>query len=312
MNKPRYTIVDKIEAAKQLQGRPTTFEYTNRDSILYNLSIGATTREPYFVYEGNEHFQVLPTFGAIPAAVADVPYDLGQIFTAYDPHKLLAGENSLEILRHPVPTQGRLVAQTRLLEILDKGKDAVVTRAATVRDEVTRSVLFRSENTSFVRGCGGYGGPRKSERQSPSVPIPSRKPDHVAEARTSNEQAVLYRLFGDVSPIHVDPRAAAEAGYDTPILHGMSTFGVAGMHILAKCGHYRSIRARFAGPALPGQTLVTEMWRDGLQVVFQVRVKETGRLCVSMGWLCFRKNRIREESVMNRSSRDGVQGGLGP
>jgi hypothetical protein len=42
------------------------FEYTERDSILYNLGLGCKWNEPQYVYENDSEFGVLPTFPVIP------------------------------------------------------------------------------------------------------------------------------------------------------------------------------------------------------------------------------------------------------
>lgn len=88
----------------------------------------------------------------------------------------------------------------------------------------------------------------------------------------------MANLF--VSPLHIDPSFAKMGGFDAPILHGLCTFGFAGKAVYERFGAFRNIKVRFAGTVIPGQTLVTEMWREGNKVIFQVKVKETGKLAI--------------------------------
>lgn len=39
--------------------------------------------------------------------------------------------------------------------------------------------------------------------------------------------------------------------------------GIAGKHVLKTFGPYSDIKVRFAGTVIPGETLVTEMWKEG-------------------------------------------------
>jgi multifunctional beta-oxidation protein len=72
--------------------------------------------------------------------------------------------------------------------------------------------------------------------------------------------------------------------------------GIAGKHVLKTFGEYEDIKVRFAGVIIPGQTLVTEMWKEGNKVIFGMssfrvhwkgadelatKVKETGRPALS-------------------------------
>ena len=42
---------------------------------------------------------------------------------------------------------------------------------------------------------------------------------------------------------------------------------------------------RFSSPVIPGETLVTKMWKDGSRVAFTAEVKETGKQCISNAFL---------------------------
>lgn len=70
-------------------------------------------------------------------------------------------------------------------------------------------------------------------------------------------------------------------GFKAPILHGLCFFGIAGKAVYEQFGPFKNIKVRFAGSVIPGQTLVTEMWREGNRVVFQAKVKETGKPAIA-------------------------------
>jgi acyl dehydratase len=99
------------------------------------------------------------------------------------------------------------------------------------------------------------------------------------DRESSSTVAELYRLNGDYNPLHADPAVAREAGFARPILHGLCTLGIAGHALLRSCcdydpGRMRSLTLRFSAPVFPGETLRTEMWRDGDVVSFRTRVVE--------------------------------------
>lgn len=88
------------------------------------------------------------------------------------------------------------------------------------------------------------------------------------------QQAAIYRLSGDYNPLHIQPEFAAIGGFDTPILHGLASFGISGKHIFKTFGPWKDIKVRFAGVVYPGETLVTSMWKEGDKVTFVTKTKE--------------------------------------
>ena len=110
----------------------------------------------------------------------------------------------------------------------------------------------------------------------------------MCDLGTRPEAALIYRLSGDLNPLHADPAFAREAGYPRPILHGLASFGVAGHAVLKTfCGYdtakLTSFACRFSAPVFPGETLRTEMWRDGNVVRFRARVVERDVVAVNNG-----------------------------
>lgn len=197
---------------------------------------------------------------------------------------LLHGEQFLEIHKFPIPTEAKLISIPKLVEVVDKGAAGLVVYGSTTKDANTGEEIFYNESTVFIRGSGNFGGQKKGGDRGASTKAhkpPQRAPDATVEEKTTEEQAALYRLSGDLNPLHIDPVFSKVGGFPTPILHGLASFGFSGKHILQTYGPFKNIKVRFAGVVLPGQTLITEMWKTGNTVVFQTKVKETGKLAIS-------------------------------
>ncbi|KAJ7284923.1 hydroxysteroid dehydrogenase [Mycena rebaudengoi] len=258
--------------AKKIPVEPANYSYTEarRDVILYNLGIGATEKDLQWTYEGDDEFAALPTFGVIPQfhAMGSVPLDW---LPDFNPAKLLHGEQYLSI-KAPIPTSGELVSQAR--PVLDKGKAAAVTSIVETRDK-SGTLIFENQSTVFIRGSGGFEFTMPDRgAASAANAVPNRSPDATIEEKTSSSQAALYRLSGDANPLHILPEFAAIGGFNKPILHGLCSMGISGKHVFQTYGAYKDIKVRFAGVVYPGETLVTEMWKEGSKVIFSTKVKE--------------------------------------
>ncbi|KAJ7335672.1 hypothetical protein JRQ81_013613 [Phrynocephalus forsythii] len=264
------------------------YEYSHLQPILYALGVGMSTKDPdhlKFLFEGSEEFCCLPTFGVIPAQSAMMGSNgLGSIpgFNI-DFTKVLHGEQYLELYK-PLPTSGRLTSEAFIADILDKGSGCVI--LLDVHTYSGKELLCYNQFAVFVVGAGGFGGKRSSEKAKPPVSPPNRPPDAVATDVTSVDQAALYRLSGDANPLHIEPGFAALGGFKKPILHGLCSFGFAARHVLKHFANndvtkFKAIKIRFAKPVFPGQTLQTEMWKEGNRIHIQTKVKETGDIAIS-------------------------------
>ena len=129
-----------------------------------------------------------------------MPFDYNAIVPNFSPMMLLHGEQYLEIRQWPLPTSGRLVSRGRLLEVVDKGSAAIAKNGITTVNAETGQEVFYNEMTVFLRGCGGFDGPKKGQDRgsatAANVP-PKRAPDVVVESQTTDDQAAIYRLSGD-------------------------------------------------------------------------------------------------------------------
>jgi acyl dehydratase len=241
---------------------PTVFEYTWKDVVLYALGIGAQADELPFVYQDSPAgLKVFPSYGVILSGnsyrdiLAAMKVDLS---------RFIHGEHLVRLHR-PIPPHGKIVTVGEVTSIYDKGKAALITfRMETTTDE--GEPLCDDEAVIYYRGEGGFGGD-PGPKTDPAVVPEGVEPAFCVSYAIPENQAALYRLNGDLNPLHIDPDFAKRGGYDRPILHGLCTFGYATRAVLyslcdGDVDRFKEIKARFSGVVYPGETLVTEGWRE--------------------------------------------------
>jgi acyl dehydratase len=243
------------------------FEWTQKDVMLYALGVGAKPEgELDFVYEGKGP-KVLPTYAVVPAfpAMASI---IAKV--QVNPAMILHGEQAITLHR-PIPPNAKSETSGTIVECWDKGKAAVVNVEATTSD--ADGPIFTNRFGIFVRGAGGFGGEAGPSTKDKNQP-PERDPDHVWEDTTRPEQAAIYRLSGDLNPLHIDPDFAKMVGFEEPFIHGLCTFGFVGRGVLhTVCGddpdRFIGLEARFADQVYPGDAIITKLWvvGDGEAVV---------------------------------------------
>jgi len=263
--------------------------YSHSDTMLYALSVGlgsdpTDAGQLKFVYE--EGLKALPTMSLV---LADPGFWLREPDTGIDWPQVLYGEVGME-LHAPLPACTAVIGKTTINEIVDKGpgKGALIYTTRRVVERDSGKLLCTLDSTYFCRTDGGFGGASGPTR----VPhaLPERHCDEVCDLRTLRQSALLYRLTGDFNPLHVDPAVAGRAGFDRPILHGLCTFGVAGHALLKTLCHYEAdrtirMRARFSKPVFPGETVRTEIWREGRgRAGFRCRALERNTVVLDNGF----------------------------
>jgi len=261
--------------------------YGPKDCILYALGVGLgqnpmDENELAFVYEKN--LRVLPTFPVVQgySAYSFRRPELGITWT-----HVVHGEHAVHV-HAPIAAEGTVIGKSRILDVIDKGvgKGALIYSERRIVDKASGGLLATINQTTFCRADGGFGG---DKRDAPAPhPIPDRAPDIVCDLPTRPEMALIYRLSGDVNPLHAEPAFARAGGYPRPILHGLATFGVAG-HALLKslCGYdparLAAMAGRFSAPVFPGETIRTEIWRDGNVASYRARVVERDVVAINNG-----------------------------
>lgn len=250
--------------------------YAARDAILYALGIGlpialGDSVDLNFLLE--DRLRVVPSFAVTLATPGMWPK---RPELEIDWVKVLHMAHAARF-ETPLPRAADVVSRARITELYDRGEDkgSVCVLQRQVRDAKDGTLYCTIEQTVAMRGNGGFGGAPLPKVDRPAMP--DRPPDHVETVQISPRAALIYRLSGDVNPLHADYDVARKAGYKQPILHGLASYGTACAVVLrAFCGgdpsRMKSLDLRFAGVVMPGEALDFSCWKEGSRVMFEVKV----------------------------------------
>lgn len=252
------------------------FAWETADVQLYHLALGAGERptDPVELrYLEDSGPQVLPTFATVAATFhATAPPRVSFPGVEIDLAKIVHGRQEITVHR-PLPSAGKATTSTRIAEVWDKGKAAVIVQESATVDD-SGQPLWTSRSSIFARGEGGFGGERGP---SESIALPGRVPDIDVQTSTLPQQALLYRMCGDRNPLHSDPGFAKKAGFPAPILHGLCTYGIVCKAVVdavldGDATKVKGFRARFAGVVYPGETLGIQAWQDDGRLLISASV----------------------------------------
>jgi len=250
--------------------------YDERDTILYALGVGLGSdhqdeRQLPFIWERD--LQALPTSAATLAWTRFSDVDLGFTYA-----KMVHAEQRMTI-HQPVPATGAVYSQLQIQDVVDRGTDrgAMVYWERKLFNSSDDSLISTQILTILARGDGGFGGPDRPILESHK--LPDREPDIVSELKVSTRSALIYRLTGDLNPLHIDPAMARKVGFDGPILHGLATYGFVGHALLQSVLDYDASRlveldGRFSAPVYPGDRIETDIWADGDTVSLRIRAPD--------------------------------------
>ncbi|MDH3458914.1 MAG: MaoC/PaaZ C-terminal domain-containing protein [Gemmatimonadota bacterium] len=258
-------------------------EWGPDDIILYHLGLGAGFEKPTdakeLEYTYEQHLKVLPSYGVIPVFGALSGLG-GMPGVEINFAMVLHGEQDL-VIHRPIPVSGSVETKRRVAAIWDKGKAALIVMETVSSDK--DGPLFTNRFGIFARGEGGFGGESGPPAGNKG---PERDPDVTVESKTMPNQALIYRLSGDKNPLHADPQFAQMGGFNKPILHGLSSFGVVCKAVVdnvleGDVTEVERYQVRFAGVVFPGETIVTLVWREGDRLLVAAKTKERDTPVVS-------------------------------
>ncbi|KAL2756888.1 hypothetical protein ACRALDRAFT_1075670 [Sodiomyces alcalophilus JCM 7366] len=279
--------------------------WVKRDVLLFANTIGCTADELHFLYELHPDFKVFPTYSLI-LPFKGTSQEVIDFYAAqkavqipgvpeFDSRRVVDGQRKIEFFKPLPPTSAgrKFEVRTKVIGVYDKGRPgSVVETQVDVVDAANDEVYSRVIGSAFFIGQGNWGGPKGPATQN-FPPPKNRKPDVTFVQETNAQSALLYRLNGDYNPLHATPEPGEKMGFGGAIMHGLYSWNATAHGLLKALGgsdpaNIKEYQARFASPVMPGDKLVTEVWRTGdikdgwEEIRFQVKV-EGGKVCLSNG-----------------------------
>jgi len=260
---------------------PFIKDYEQKDAILYALGVGAGFSDLHYCYE--KDLKVIPSFSI--ALIFETLAGFA-IKAEVNLAGILHGEQEL-IFHNPIPPEGTLTTNGQISKIYDKGKDKgalVIGESDTFHSNGQK--LYTSIFSLFCRLDGGFDGEKTPKTQ---FKFPKREPDFIVKETPLAEQPLIYRLSGDIFPLHADPEFAKASGFERPIMHGLCTHGFACRALISQLipgepDKARRMACRFAGTLYPGIAIKTLIWKtEDEKAVWKVINAETNDIIINNG-----------------------------
>lgn len=241
----------------------TRFEVTRERLQEY----AAATNDPIEAHQAGDVaspvFAIVPVFESLMEPALDVvPLSLVG--------KILHGEQDFRFHR-PIRPGDVLVSRARMIGWQGKpnGTAACVHLECRTEDGELVNEQFV---TFFVRGfdTGDSVGELAAGHAFDEALLAS---DPVAEVKQHVDDDQTFRYgpaAGDPMPIHLDDEFAKEMGLPGIIAHGLCTMAFTSWVVLTEVGasdgsRLKRLAVRFAKPVLPGQDIITTIYRQGSQ-----------------------------------------------
>ena len=260
---------------------PFIKDYAHKDVILYALGVGAGFSDLHYCYE--KDLKVIPSFSI--ASIFETLADFA-IKAEVNLAGILHGEQDL-IFHNPIPPEGTLTTNGQIKNIYDKGKDKgalVIAESDTFHSNGQK--LYTSIFSLFCRLDGGFDGENTPKT---IFEFPHREPDFIVNETPLVEQPLIYRLSGDIFPLHADPKFAKASGFEKPIMHGLCTHGFACRALMSQLipgepERARRMACRFAGTLYPGIPIKTLIWKtEEEKALWKVVTAETNQEIITNG-----------------------------